>query len=158
MVMTPNPCKTLKQHHPFVSSLSNSLYLFILAGGRRGGGAGVPSHNISGRYKAVTPNFVLLSVTSHSSEWKFRALFLHWEIPTYNMLKHPTGLFSLPSLRGPSLQLSVLCACKNKLRHSWLRLLLPLKDLDVGSFPRPIVFAVSQVKPKMSTLECKPFM
>lgn len=149
MVMTPNPCKTLKQHHPFVSSLSNSLYLFIYF---------VPSHNISGKYEAVTPNFVLLSVTSHSSEWKFRALFLHWEIPTYNMLKHPTCLFSSPSLRGSSLQLSILCACKNKLRHSWLRRLLPLKDLDVGSFPRPIVFAMSQVKPKMSTLECKPFM
>lgn len=145
MVMTPNPCKTLKQHHPFVSSLSNSLYLFIF---------------LSLLTISLANMRLLLQTLSffHSSEWKFRALFVHWEIPPYNILKHPTCLFSLLSLRGSSLQLSILCACKNKLRHSWLRLLLPLKDLDVGSFPRPIVFAVSQVKPKMSTLECKPFM
>lgn len=57
------------------------------------------------------------------------------------------------SLMGSALQQSILCACKNKRRHSWLRLLSPLKDLGAGSFPGPIVFAVSQVKPKMSTPE-----
>lgn len=61
--------------------------------------------------------------------------------------RSPSCLFCV-SLIGSALQPSILCACKNKRRHSWLRLLLPLKDFNAGSFPGPIVFAVSQVKPK----------
>lgn len=149
MVMTPNPCKTLKQHPLLCLPCLKLLSGFV------------PSHNISGKLEAITPNFVLwvgfwdLVVQSGNSEPAFyTGKFI---LKTYYP-RHPSCLFCLPSLIGSSLQLSILCACKNKLRHSWLRLLLPLKDWDVGSFPRPIVFAVSQVKPKMSALECKPFM
>lgn len=69
---------------------------------------------------------------------------------------NPSCLFCV-SLMGSALQPSILCACKNKRRHSWLRLLSPLKDLGAGSFPGPIVFAVSQVKPKMSTPGARAF-
>lgn len=70
--------------------------------------------------------------------------------------RNPSCLFCV-SLMGSALQASILCACKNKRRHSWLRLLWPLKDLGSGSFPGPIVFAVSQVKPKMSTPGARAF-
>lgn len=61
--------------------------------------------------------------------------------------RNPSCLFCV-SLTGSALQPSILCACKNQPRRSWLGLLLPLQDFHAGSFPGPIVFAVSQVKPK----------
>lgn len=142
MVMTLHPCKTLEQHRPFLSSWSNSLCVVCPFW---------PQHWQTEGY-SFTPGLLVwfwdLTVQSGNSAPPINTqMFLQATCHTRN----PSCLFCVCSLMGSALQPSILCACKNKPRHSWLRLQWSLKDLGAGSFPGPIVFAVSQVKPKMST-------
>ena len=82
MVMTPNPCKTLKQHPLLCLPCLKLLSGFV------------PSHNISGKLEAVYSKLCSLSwiLRSHSSEWKFRTCFLHWEVHTKNILSKTSKL------------------------------------------------------------------
>ena len=82
MVMTPNPCKTLKQHHPFVSSLFKSLYLVLPL-------PAISLENLRLLLQALS--FFELDSEIHNSEWKLRTPFLHWEIPT-NLLSKTSKL------------------------------------------------------------------